>query len=67
MALRMAEEEINQMKETYEDLRKKRHNEFSAGFSIISSKLKEMYRLITNGGDAELEAIDTLDPFNDGI
>lgn len=26
-----------------------------------------MYRLITNGGDAELEMKDTLDPFSEGI
>ena len=37
------------------------------GFNIISTKLKEMYRLITNGGDAELEALDALDPFSEGI
>lgn len=26
-----------------------------------------MYQLITNGGDAELEIIDALDPFSEGI
>mmetsp|Transcript_38745 Transcript_38745/g.37086 ORF Transcript_38745/g.37086 Transcript_38745/m.37086 type:complete len:145 (+) Transcript_38745:1687-2121(+) len=26
-----------------------------------------MYRLITNGGDAELETLDALDPFSEGI
>ena len=26
-----------------------------------------MYRLLINGGDAELELVDTLDPFNEGI
>ena len=40
---------------------------FSEGFSIISNKLKEMYRMITLGGDAELEFADKLDPFTDGI
>lgn len=30
-------------------------------------KLKEMYQMITLGGDAELELVDTLDPFNEGI
>ena len=37
------------------------------GFNIINSKLIEMYRLLTKGGDAELELADSLDPFNEGI
>jgi len=37
------------------------------GFSVISMKLKEMYQMITLGGDAELELVDTLDPFSEGI
>jgi structural maintenance of chromosome 4 len=41
--------------------------EFMQGFSIISLKLREMYRMITLGGDAELELIDSLDPFREGI
>jgi chromosome segregation ATPase len=28
-------------------------------------KLKEMYQMITLGGDAELELVDTLDPFSE--
>jgi structural maintenance of chromosome 4 len=38
-----------------------------AGFSEISLKLKEMYQMITLGGDAELELNDSLDPFSEGI
>jgi structural maintenance of chromosome 4 len=37
------------------------------GFNIISAKLKEMYQLITNGGDAELELLDSIDPFSEGV
>ncbi len=37
------------------------------GFSFIAFHVKEMYRLITNGGDAELEIKDTLDPFSEGV
>ena len=37
------------------------------GFKFIAHHLKAMYRLITNGGDAELEIKDTLDPFSEGI
>lgn len=67
----------------YESLRKKRLDEFMTGFSVITSKLKEMYQvkqysyhlfiflfcsqMITLGGDAELELVDSLDPFSEGI
>merc|ERR1711972_799576 len=50
-----------------DDLRQQRLEEFMDGFSIISMKLKEMYQMITLGGDAELELVDTLDPFSEGI
>jgi structural maintenance of chromosome 4 len=38
-----------------------------AGFNTISLKLKEMYQMITLGGDAELELVDSLDPFSEGV
>ncbi|XP_065857713.1 structural maintenance of chromosomes protein 4-like isoform X2 [Euphorbia lathyris] len=37
------------------------------GFNTISLKLKEMYQMITLGGDAELELVDSLDPFSEGV
>ena len=40
---------------------------FTTGFNIISLRLKEMYQMITLGGDAELELVDSLDPFSEGI
>ena len=49
----------------HEELRKRRLEEFMAGFMIISMKLKEMYQMITLGGDAELELVDSLDPFSE--
>jgi structural maintenance of chromosome 4 len=52
---------------SYESLRKQRLDEFMSGFSIITMKLKEMYQMLTLGGDAELELVDSLDPFNEGI
>ena len=51
----------------YDALRKKRLAMFSEGFFTIKMKLKEMYRMLTLGGDAELEQVDTLDPFSEGI
>lgn len=36
-------------------------------FNIISNKLKELYQMLTMGGDAELDLNDSLDPFTEGI
>merc|ERR1711981_546185 len=57
----------NTCREKLEDLRKKRLDEFMAGFARITLKLKEMYQMITLGGDAELELVDSLDPFSEGV
>ncbi|KAF9078730.1 RecF/RecN/SMC N terminal domain-containing protein [Rhodocollybia butyracea] len=54
-------------KTKYEALRKERFNEFTTGFGAISLKLKEMYQMITQGGNAELEMVDSMDPFAEGI
>lgn len=54
-------------KRGYEELRKQRLHEFMAGFNIITNKLKENYQMLTQGGDAELELVDSLDPFSEGI
>jgi structural maintenance of chromosome 4 len=51
----------------YDDLRKERLDVFMKGFEHITLKLKEMYQMITLGGDAELELVDSLDPFSEGI
>merc|ERR1712150_250701 len=51
----------------HEKLRKMRLKEFMEGYGIITGKLKETYQLITLGGDAELELVDSLDPFTEGI
>nr|AGU69478.1 structure maintenance of chromosomes 4 [Crypthecodinium cohnii] len=64
-------EDINNQREDarkkLDGLRQQRLEEFMDGFSVISMKLKEMYQMITLGGDAELELVDTLDPFSEGI
>lgn len=54
-------------KEECDALKKRRYDEFMAGFNQISSTLKEMYHMITMGGNAELELVDSLDPFSEGI
>lgn len=55
------------MSKVYEEVRMKRFHEFLHGFGIISKRLREMYQMITQGGDAELELIDSLDPFTEGV
>ncbi|SCV04360.1 LAMI_0H15500g1_1 [Lachancea mirantina] len=47
--------------------KKKRLDEFMEGFNMISMNLKEMYQMITMGGNAELELVDSLDPFSEGV
>ena len=54
-------------KKRTDDLRRLRLEGFMEGFSIISMRLKEMYQMITMGGNAELELVDSLDPFAEGI
>ncbi|XP_076624364.1 structural maintenance of chromosomes 4-like protein gluon isoform X1 [Colletes latitarsis] len=59
--------ERNRIRDIYETARCRRIQEFLAGFTVITDKLKEMYQMITLGGDAELELVDSLDPFSEGI
>lgn len=67
MEVEQITEARNSIRRSYEDLRRQRLEEFMAGFGVISLKLKEMYQMITLGGDAELELLDSLDPFSEGI
>ncbi|MCJ1471588.1 hypothetical protein MMC13_000228 [Lambiella insularis] len=55
------------VKKRCDDLRRLRLEGFMEGFSMISLRLKEMYQMITMGGNAELELVDSLDPFSEGI
>ncbi|CAL1541618.1 unnamed protein product [Lymnaea stagnalis] len=57
----------DEQRRLHDNLRKQRLEEFMAGFEVITNKLKEMYQMITLGGDAELELVDSLDPFSEGI
>ncbi|KAF9584936.1 Structural maintenance of chromosomes protein 4 [Lunasporangiospora selenospora] len=60
-------ERREEAKKAFDELRKRRLDEFMEGFQIISLRLKEMYQMITLGGNAELELVDSLDPFSEGI
>ncbi|XP_071838574.1 structural maintenance of chromosomes protein 4-like isoform X2 [Apostichopus japonicus] len=60
-------ERRNSQRRSLEDMRKQRLDMFMKGFGTINEYLKEMYQMITLGGDAELELVDSLDPFSEGI
>lgn len=60
-------ESRDQIKNYCEELKRNRLDEFMEGFNTISLSLKEMYQMITMGGNAELELVDSLDPFAEGI
>ena len=65
--LNNAIERRDEVTKVLEDLKSKRYDEFMEGFSVISMTLKEMYQMITMGGNAELELVDSLDPFSEGV
>ncbi|KAL0228405.1 hypothetical protein RCL1_004548 [Eukaryota sp. TZLM3-RCL] len=50
-----------------DELKSVRLSRFLDGFNQICQSLKEIYQMITFGGDAELELVDSLDPFSEGI
>ena len=60
-------EEREECRKKLEFLRQERLTMFMSGFNIISLKVKEMYQMLTLGGDAELELVDSTDPFAKGI
>ncbi|KAI6209194.1 Structural maintenance of chromosomes protein 4 [Aphelenchoides besseyi] len=51
----------------YDRLSRMRSDEFMNGFQKIRLATQEIYQMITLGGDAALDPIDSLDPFKDGI
>lgn len=55
------------LKKRLKEMQELRHDGFMEGLGIISRKLKEMYQLITMGGNAELELADSMDPFDGGV
>lgn len=57
----------SELQREYEDLRRERLTKFLDGFAKITKKLKEIYQMLTLGGDADLELVDTQDPFSEGI
>lgn len=58
---------LNKVNNDLRVLSEQRHVLFMKGFNSISKSLKEVYQTITFGGNAELELLDCLDPFSEGI
>ena len=63
----MISQQREEVKLQLEDLRKQRLDMFTEAYNLISMKLKELYRMLTIGGDAEMEFTDASDPFSKGI
>ncbi|GMT32478.1 hypothetical protein PFISCL1PPCAC_23775, partial [Pristionchus fissidentatus] len=66
-ALRVVTKKYSDHRETLERLKKERLADFMGGFESISTALREMYQMITLGGDASLELKDLIDPFLEGV
>ncbi|KAM0679850.1 Structural maintenance of chromosomes protein 4 [Glugoides intestinalis] len=58
---------LEKMKVDLETLKSNRISIFIDGFTVINKHIKEIFNLITFGGNAELDLLDYLNPFNDGI
>lgn len=65
--VRFLREKMDALRKSLEDMRTARHARFMEGFGIINRNLKEIFSLITFGGNAELDLVDYLDPFAAGI
>lgn len=57
----------DECRQLYMSMKQRRISEFMIGYSTISLRLKEMYQMLTLGGDAELELVDSLDPYSEGV
>ncbi|KAK6029609.1 RecF/RecN/SMC protein [Ostertagia ostertagi] len=62
-----ARETMEEHMAVLDNMRRDRLVEFMDGFERIGLGLKEMYQMITLGGDASLDLKDSMDPFTQGI
>ncbi|TBU10607.1 chromosome segregation protein SMC [Hamiltosporidium tvaerminnensis] len=60
-------EKMENIKNELNEIKNLRTEEFMNGLNEITKNLKEIYRIITFGGNAELELVDYLNPFTEGI
>ncbi|KAI5191681.1 structural maintenance of chromosome 4 [Nematocida minor] len=61
------EEREKEEKERLGMLKEERVNKFLSSIRKINQELKRVYSRLTFGGDAEIEAVDYLDPFSEGV
>lgn len=62
-----ASNQLNSMKTELENLKNQRLTMFLDGYNSINKNIKEIFSLITFGGNAELDLLDYLNPFSEGI
>lgn len=65
---------MNELREVLDNHRKQsrkltqmRNDEFNDGFQRICLATQEIYQMITLGGDAMLEKVNSMDTFSEGI
>jgi len=56
-------DQVNLSERELERLRTQRKKEFMQSFEVIQAKLREMYEHLAHGGDAELQLVESEDPF----
>lgn len=56
-------EKSDALEEELYDLKEERREAFLQVFRTIKKKVKEVYQMLTHGGDADLELVDANDPF----
>uniref|UniRef100_A0A914YUI7 Uncharacterized protein n=1 Tax=Panagrolaimus superbus TaxID=310955 RepID=A0A914YUI7_9BILA len=65
--LREITEKRDKIRQRLDELKRSRVEEFMEGFTEIALSLKEQYQKLTMGGDADLELVDPMDPYSEGI
>ncbi|CEF70232.1 Structural maintenance of chromosomes protein 4 [Strongyloides ratti] len=65
--LQQMNKKLKQYSASLDNLRKKRLIEFLNGYTQILRHLKLIYQMLTLGGEANLELVNSMDPFEKGI
>ncbi|KAI5127417.1 structural maintenance of chromosome 4 [Nematocida parisii] len=61
------ESEERKAKDSLMALKEERSSKFMSSIKQINTELKKIYSMLTFGGDAEIEPVDYLDPFSEGV
>lgn len=60
-------ESFDNHRKMFDTLKKMRITEFQEGFQRICVATQDTYKMLTLGGEAALELVDSMDPFISGI